>query len=102
MGKPLKSAVVDLRRKLNAKKKAKNVTKVKTGCHYCGGNHMIRNCVKLLKFSVVERRLEVAAKNLCTNCLIPIDGKHACKFGPCKVCGGFEFHNSILCFLAVR
>lgn len=97
----IKSVVVDLRQRLNSKKNQK-VSHSNIRCHYCSGPHKIRNCEKLLKLSIVNRRIEIAKKKLCANCLIPIVGKHHCKSGPCKVCGDFEFHNSILCFMSVR
>lgn len=99
----LKSAIVDLRQHLKSKKvKNSKKSNKSSGCHYCNGPHKIRHCEKLLKFSIVERRKEIAKLNLCANCLMPVFGKHNCKAGPCRNCGGFEFHNSILCFMAVR
>lgn len=99
----LKSVIVDLRQKLNKKNQKKKQQKKKfSGCHKCGGEHKIRHCQKLLDLSIIKRREEIKTLNLCENCLIPICGSHICKAGPCKVCGGFEFHNSVLCFLAVH
>lgn len=101
--KKIKSVIVDLRQKLDKKKQKENKQEKKfSGCHKCGGQHKIRHCKRLLKLSIIKRREEVKKLNLCENCLIPIRGKHNCKAGPCQVCGGFEFHNSILCFLAVH
>lgn len=96
----INSVIVDLRQRLNAQKKKHS--NAGNRCHYCGGAHKIRVCEKLLKFSIIDRRREVAKRNLCQNCLMPIRGQHKCSFGPCKVCGNFEFHNSILCFMSVQ
>lgn len=98
----------DLREQLNKKKEDKKSCTDKRDkqrknskkCHFCGGFHKVRDCRFLLREkNISKRRLMVKRKGLCMNCLMPAQRAHVCTQGPCRVCDGNDFHNSILCFI---
>lgn len=68
-------------------------------CYNCKQPHTMNRCGSFRELSVDNRRNRTRELGLCFNCFMlgHRAGSKECPGGPCKVCPGKRYHNSLLC-----